>query len=209
MPFQFTCPQGHLLEGDPAHAGMQSQCPMCGAMFIIPQPPAVAPQPDPGFPGIGPNLGIGPLGPSNAPPGGGGFNLGINLPGALAQAPAPDPEPMVAPGIVVAGPGVVSGPAAIEPAAPAQEDPDPIIHILCPNGHELETPTSMLGSDAMCPHCEVPFRLRYEDSREYREKKQKEREHREAAFGRKALHYAIVAAVVVILSLIGLMVFYR
>ena len=36
MTFQFLCPQGHLLQGDEAHMGMQCQCPQCGTAFIIP-----------------------------------------------------------------------------------------------------------------------------------------------------------------------------
>lgn len=46
--FQFCCPQGHSLEGDPAHAGMQTQCPICGGMFIIPS--AFTPPPEQGSP---------------------------------------------------------------------------------------------------------------------------------------------------------------
>ncbi len=179
MTFQFTCPQGHLLEGDPAHAGMQSQCPICGTMFLIPQPPGAAPDPAGEFPGVGP------AGPSP-------FSLNLGPPIEMAQAPE----------------AAEAAPAVPGPAAPPEEEPDPIVHILCPNGHELETPMSMVGTDAMCPHCEVQFRLLYEDSTEYREKKRKDREHREAAFGRKALNFAIITAVLVMASLIGLMVFY-
>ncbi len=36
MTFQFLCPQGHLLQGDEVHMGMQCQCPQCGVTFIIP-----------------------------------------------------------------------------------------------------------------------------------------------------------------------------
>lgn len=49
MPFQFYCPQGHLLEGHEAQMGQQGQCPMCGSMFVFPmmggqqQPPAGMP----------------------------------------------------------------------------------------------------------------------------------------------------------------------
>src|SRR5262245_61329069 len=180
MTFQFTCPQGHLLEGDGAHAGMQSQCPMCGTMFVIPQPPAAAPDPAGAFPGVGQG------GPSP-------FGLNLGPPLEMAQGSEA---------------GAEAAPAAPAPAEPPPEEPDPIIHILCPNGHELETPMSMVGTDAMCPHCEVPFRLLYEDSTEYREKKRQDRERREAAFGRKALNLAIVAAVLVMATLIGLMVFH-
>jgi hypothetical protein len=55
--FQFYCPNGHLLQGQESQSGQQSQCPMCGAMFVVPsinpgpaappaqQPPAPAQQP--------------------------------------------------------------------------------------------------------------------------------------------------------------------
>jgi hypothetical protein len=38
MPFQFECPQGHLLEGEPQQAGQTINCPVCGMLFIIPPP---------------------------------------------------------------------------------------------------------------------------------------------------------------------------
>jgi hypothetical protein len=40
VAFQFTCPQGHLLEGDESQAGQQCHCPQCGMLFVIPQPVA-------------------------------------------------------------------------------------------------------------------------------------------------------------------------
>jgi hypothetical protein len=58
MPFQFYCPQGHLLQGDESQMGQQSQCPMCGSMFVIPMMPGApqyqqpAMQPAAGFPGM-------------------------------------------------------------------------------------------------------------------------------------------------------------
>jgi len=39
MPFQFMCPQGHLLEAEESQAGQSCGCPICGAAFIIPSPP--------------------------------------------------------------------------------------------------------------------------------------------------------------------------
>ncbi len=43
MSFQFLCPQGHLLQGDPAQQGMQTQCPLCGLVFVIPHMAGPAP----------------------------------------------------------------------------------------------------------------------------------------------------------------------
>ena len=87
-----------------------------------------------------------------------------------------------------------------------KEDPNRIIHIICPEGHELPTPMSMVGQDAMCPHCNVLFRLRYEDSKESKIEREEEAERREIAFGDSALRWAIVAAVVIGCGLVGLIV---
>src|SRR5436190_10096813 len=57
MSFQFQCPQGHLLEGDPSQAGQTCNCPTCGMLFIIPAPlaapvaPPVPTVPSFGYPG--------------------------------------------------------------------------------------------------------------------------------------------------------------
>src|SRR5262249_34609611 len=64
------------------------------------------------------------------------------------------------------------------PAASTQPTPPPIVrppvtkheslvHIPCPNGHELEVPLEMIGHRAACPHCGVQFRLKREDSVEF------------------------------------------
>jgi len=89
---------------------------------------------------------------------------------------------------------------------PTQDDPDRVIHIICPNGHELETPMSMVGDDAMCPHCSAQFRLRFEDSLEHKEEKKKEALRRETAFERGALKWAISLAVLVGVGIIGLVI---
>jgi hypothetical protein len=63
MPFHFYCPQGHLLEGHESQMGQQSQCPICGSVFLMPFPQGMAP---PGFapvynppPGYAPQPGYG------------------------------------------------------------------------------------------------------------------------------------------------------
>ena len=47
MPFQFMCPQGHLLEGHESQMGQQVPCPLCGTLLIIPTigPPGAAAAP--------------------------------------------------------------------------------------------------------------------------------------------------------------------
>ena len=36
MAFQFLCPQGHMLQGDPTQAGQQCKCPYCQTEFLVP-----------------------------------------------------------------------------------------------------------------------------------------------------------------------------
>jgi len=70
----------------------------------------------------------------------------------------------------------------------------------------LETPREMLGQDAMCPHCETVFHLRFEDSVEYRKQKEELRERRELRQSKTWLHWAIAIAVLVVLGVAALIV---
>jgi uncharacterized Zn-finger protein len=38
MPFQFLCPQGHVLQGEESLVGQACQCPYCGSQFLVPAP---------------------------------------------------------------------------------------------------------------------------------------------------------------------------
>jgi hypothetical protein len=178
MAFQFHCPQGHPLETDESFAGQPCQCPYCGMTFPIPAPTQA---PRFGAPAFGPVAGPPGSAPSPyAPPSG---------------APAPFPG-------VQATPGPQIGPAPV-PFTQKPAEPE-ILHIACPNGHELETPRDMLNQDVLCPHCNVQFRLREKDSVEYKRRQQQEVERRDRKAGRMWLNYAIVAAVLVVIGIVGL-----
>lgn len=101
--------------------------------------------------------------------------------GAAAPQPEPTPEP--------------------EPEPPKEPE---ILHIPCPNGHELETPEDMLDTEVLCPHCSVQFVLRRKDSIEFKAKKAKEEELKLRKSGEKWLKIAIGFAVVVVLFLLAL-----
>ena len=51
MTFHFSCPQGHVLEGDLNQIGQLFQCPFCGESFTIPSP-----NPGVGGPGMSGNF---------------------------------------------------------------------------------------------------------------------------------------------------------
>jgi hypothetical protein len=92
---------------------------------------------------------------------------------------------------------------AMMPEAPAEPE---LLHIPCPNGHELETPLDMLDQEVLCPQCNAQFRLRRKDSIEYKKKKELEEHIRLEKIGSLWLTWAIVAVVVVVLGLVGLIV---
>ena len=199
MPFQFYCPQGHLLMGDEAHQGQQSQCPHCGATFMIPivQPqagPAPGPQFPPGqpFPG-GPQFGPA---PGQQPFPGQGPMIpdvtgGAQFANIAAGAAAPPPQE------------VAAVPPAEAPKPEPQKPPEPrIFRIHCPQNHVLETPSDMLGQQAMCPYCNTQFELRYEDSIEYQEELVEKKKLREVELNKQWVTWSIRAAIGV-----GVMIF--
>lgn len=94
-------------------------------------------------------------------------------------------------------------PGVQAPAAPVEEAPK-LLHIPCPQGHELETPLEMLNQDVMCPHCGVQFRLREKDSVEFKKRKHEEDERRLARAGKLWFNWAIAIAVIIVLFLVGL-----
>lgn len=176
MSFQFQCPRGHLLEGDPSQAGQAVHCPTCGMLFLIPAPLAAPVQE------------IASFAPAFGPPGEQAPSRFAHLASAVgpSEAPATD-EPMA--------------PVMEPPAPPAEPE---VLHIPCPNGHELETPLDMLEQEVLCPQCHAQFRLRQKDSIEYKRKKEEAERIREIKAGNFWLNMAIVAAVLVGLLVVGL-----
>lgn len=173
MTFQFLCPQGHLLEGEEAHMGMQCQCPQCGTAFIIPTLEGTAPQA-----ADEQEMGLAPLAEDELhAAGGAGRHPNFDLPNRAAKRPR-EPAPEFDASELV---------ASELARAVGGED---ILHIPCPNGHELETPLDMIGQRAQCPHCGVEFRLRREKSLEY----QRQQEILDRRRGRFWFQLAVMAA---------------
>lgn len=200
MSFQFLCPQGHLLEGDPSQAGQQCQCPTCGMLFIIPPAPAQAAANPFGAPQQNPWETQQPS-PFGAP--------GQQNPFAGQQSPfGGQPGGFADPQAGAAGPDFAM--AAAQAQAPTGPDPfaaqEPrVFHIPCPNGHELETPEEMLDQDVLCPQCQVQFQLREKDSTEYKERMAREQERREEKSAKVWLNWAVAIAVIVVIGL-GVMI---
>ena len=176
MAFQFLCPQGHLLQGEPSQTGQKCKCPYCQTEFLAPAP------------GDAPRQETAADQPDRTP----------------AEPAEPSQQPSEGfPGIDVGGRAAAQVEEVPDFAAPAAEQQG-LLHIVCPNGHVLETPRDMLGNDAMCPFCEAQFRLRFEDSQEHRREKAEQLERREQKLGTAWMNWAIAAAVVVVLGVIVL-----
>ncbi len=200
MEFQFLCPQGHLLQGDETMVGQQCKCPYCETEFLVPPPAGAAPAEQPG-------TGAASWPPS--PPAAGTQEPGFDQFAAGQQQEAfPGWEEQADQG---GFPGIRTGGAAADPNevpafGVAAAESASIVHVICPNKHVLETPRDMLGQDAMCPYCQAEFRLRFEDTEEYRRELEEQRERREQQIGRAWMNWAIAVAVVVVLGVITLIV---
>jgi len=194
MPFQFMCPQGHLLEGHESQMGQQVQCPLCGTHLIVPvvgpsgaAAPSSPEYPQPPMPGVWPDVHPG-------------------APQPYGQPAPPEAPPVIEQFPVIQEPPASPPPPAADPEPEPEEQEPKTVRILCPNGHELHTPMEMIGMQAACPECNAEFLLRYEDSLEYIEKKKAAREKRDQAFNEAALKWSIAAAVIVFVALVTMMV---
>jgi hypothetical protein len=183
MTFQFLCPQGHLLQGEEAHMGMQCQCPQCGVAFIIPTIDAPAPSGQSASP-ASQSLELAPLDE--------GEDF-VEEPIPARERPA-EPAPSLD----------LAEIAATELGTTIRDEP--MLHIPCPNGHELETPMEMVGERAQCPHCGVEFKLRREKSIEYLHQ-QELLDRRRARFWFQLSIMAASFVIMVLLVMVGIMIF--
>jgi hypothetical protein len=129
----FLCPNGHRLSCPEQQAGKGGKCPKCGASFKIPLPHETPSNPAPP---------VGTVGDTQP------YDFsGLNGPGNGAP-PAEQEAP--------AGESAGDESAAGEPAPAAPPDPDKI-EFLCPNGHRLFGPKTLVGRAGQCPHCGARF----------------------------------------------------
>jgi hypothetical protein len=102
--------------------------------------------------------------------------------------------------------GLVDAAMAQDPFATGPAEPR-LLHIPCPNGHELETPDDMIGQEVLCPHCGAQFVLREKDSLEARHVRELELERRLREQSKAWFNWAIVISVLVVLTLVALIVY--
>jgi rubredoxin len=118
--------------------------------------------------------------------------------GILFLIPEPVEEPAPAggwPAVTGGGPGGIAG---LAPKGPE------LLHIPCPNGHELETPPEMLDQEVLCPQCNAQFKLRRKDSIEYKRQQEEAQMIKDAKTSKVFLQWAIIFAVLIGIGLVAL-----
>ncbi len=165
MSFQFCCPQGHVLQGDPSQIGQLFQCPMCGSSFLIP-PPEIGPvSPGGFFQGAG-NWPATNAPVSSYPPAGGmaGMMPPQNMPLMPGSPPPSGPMP-VGPYPTPPGQPFAFGPMPVNPGDPQPTGPAPAAAGETPQKAPAATPQGAaatprfdLGFD---PHAQesLPFEI--------------------------------------------------
>jgi hypothetical protein len=217
MAFQFLCPAGHLLEGEESQMGQPCPCPVCGIEFIIPvlERPVLE-RPVLERPVLERPVLERPVLEGPVVAGASAAAAAASAPGPAAGRPdavagPPEPFPQVGPdagGAPAADRAAVAGkrPSPAQPADENKDEAEQLVHIPCPQGHELETPLSMLGMEVMCPQCQSQFTLRYEESVEHARERELARQRREELFNQRLIRWSIVAAAVVVLGVATLLV---
>jgi len=217
MPFQFRCPQGHLLEGENEDVGQIVNCPICGVALTIPSAP-YTPAATPIQPPVPPYQQQ-----YQAPTAG----VIDTVPPVIEQAPETFPD------ITATGPiegaekefaihtDDAQSNSAEQDDHQAEQDgtdaPDfesgnanqDEMRIPCPNGHILNVTSDMLDEEAICPFCEEQFELKERNSLEAIEKREMLSEKREKKQEQMFLYWGIGIMVVGIICVTTFMILYN
>ena len=201
MPFQFYCPNGHLLQANEDQIGQTCVCPHCQVEIIIPAPagytptsPATPPDAPTTQPPVSAFTGFNPQGQTSPSPLDSvnfqkkkkNFNFGAS------QAAAQEAEN-----------------AALKPAQKmniGDPDEDSRLHCLCPTGHSLEINRDMIGQKAMCPYCQKTFVITLERTVEYINKKKRAEELEDKKMAKFWFQWAIVAIVLAVVFIVVMIV---
>jgi hypothetical protein len=218
MPGMMSPQMSPYLPGSPEQPASPAESPQ--------ESQASAPQgeaPKPRF-----DLGFDPHAKASLPfelPGQGEEKAATSPPGGLS--PPSLPIQAIADGLQGASPSVPLLPAAtllpagslpgeglqdfVHPAPQPELDPpaaavtEKILHIKCPSGHLVTAGANLLGKMGRCPACKRTFELRYENSVEFRRRRDKILRREEAKSGKAWVAGGVLAAFLVIAGLIAML----
>jgi len=186
MPFQFRCPQGHLLEGENEDVGQVVNCPICGVALTIPCAPytPTATPMQPPMPPVQQQYQQVPMPPvqqqyQQVPTAG----VSETFPDVMAADSIEESENDFA----VHTDDSQSDSTEQDDNQAEQDGNDTSdfesenahqdeMRIPCPNGHILNVTRDMLDEEAICPFCEEQFKLKERNSLEAIEKREDKQE---------------------------------
>ncbi len=207
MPFQFRCPNGHLLEAEDHDVGQIVNCPVCVTAMAIPPNPAGPPVAMP----VSPAAPVAAPGPIAT----GGYEMGgvaESEPEVLAEEvevfPDVTGETELADDQVTVDTGEESDQESDVPDFDSDNANQDELHIACPNGHVLAVTRDLLYEEAICPHCNESFELLEQNSVEAKQKRALQAEKRAEKAERVFLYWGIGIAVLVVAGIIGLSIAY-
>jgi hypothetical protein len=212
MPFQFRCPQGHLLEGENEDVGQIVNCPICGVALTIPSVP-YTPTATPIEPAV----------PSQQHYHQVAANVTDTAPPVIEPEPEtfPDGSREEAENELAVDTDNSQSDSEEQDNTQTEQDgndtPDfesenanqDELRIPCPNGHILHATRDMLDEEAICPFCEEQFELKERNSLEAIEKREVLSEKRQEKQERIFLYWGIGIMVIGIISVITFMIIYN
>ncbi len=195
MAIEFHCPNGHILEVDDEHAGVQIRCPACDVKCLVPprQAPAPAAAPRPPTP---PDEDTVPLiSPRKV----------RRQPSGRRRSVATRKQPLD-----VEVPEVLHQPVINEPATPAVDVGEGIgaanrktLHIECKKCSQLlEVSSDMFGQKLACPACGNAFLAELTRTVEYRREKQIKDDKQERQLSTRWLYTAVFVGVFTVIGLV-------
>ncbi|MBT4693972.1 MAG: hypothetical protein HOB73_11565 [Planctomycetaceae bacterium] len=204
MPFQFRCPQGHLLEGENEDVGQDVNCPICGVRLTIPSAP-YTPTASPIEPTVSPYQQQYHQVPS--------ADVTDTAPPVIEPETETFPEEIANASIEEAENTSAIDTDNSQTDSVEQDDNDTLdlesdtahqdeLQIPCPNGHILHATRDMLDEEVICPFCEEQFELKEHHSLEAIEKRQEKHE-------RIFLYWGIGVMVIGIVSVITFMIIFK
>ena len=195
MAIEFHCPNGHILEVDDEHAGVQIRCPACDVKCLVPPSGAATVVQPPSAPAeeLMPIVSRRKVIKRGGRRGGGPGRrqpLDVVVPEASDDAVVIEAAPT---GIDV---GEGSGAANRE-----------ILHIECKQCSQLlEVSKDMLGQDLACPACGKAFKAELKRTVEYRREKKIKDDRDERELSNRWLYIAVFAGLFILAGLLSMIV---
>ncbi|MCG8587536.1 MAG: hypothetical protein MI757_22750 [Pirellulales bacterium] len=191
MAIEFHCPNGHILEVDDIHAGVQIRCPACDVKCLVPPAGAAPVETAPAQPEAEMIPTISTRKPRKRAGGAPGRRLPLDVAvpeigeeSLVAEQPAPS-------GIVIGG-GIGA-------------ENRKLLHIHCSKcDQQLEFTNEMLGEDLACPACGHVFKATLTKTIEYQREKRIKEEREERQLSERWLYAAIFAGLLIFAGIIAM-----